>query len=130
MLQKNISEIHGFYKQYKDPPKAPPTYSYLAPRVAFTFDVTRLLVQSHSPLIVCLVKTHLASFLFMCNWQFELNYLYFGVSVRSHLKDTVEFTNSLEEQKSSKQYFDIWAIWWDYLKLSKSPLFWVTCIER
>ena len=50
--------INKLYRHYEDPLKAPPAYSSLAPRPAFTFGVSRHLV--HSPfLIVCLAPlTH------------------------------------------------------------------------
>ena len=38
--------INKLYRHYEDPLKAPPAYSYLAPRAAFTFGVSRHLAQS------------------------------------------------------------------------------------
>ena len=55
ILIKTITKIHNFNRQNEDPLKAPPTYSYLAPRVAVIFVVTTWLLVPSPFLNVCLM---------------------------------------------------------------------------
>ena len=46
LLPKNMTQIYRIYRYYEDRLKAPPTYSYLAPRVAILFAVTFFIFHS------------------------------------------------------------------------------------
>ena len=51
-----LLHLHSKYRYYDDSLMSPPTYSYLAPRLAILFVVTKHLVNVKGPFINCVTQ--------------------------------------------------------------------------